>query len=97
VPKKNYFTEQTRDVYFQTFKTYFEIDEKVELSKKKLTRKPSFNIHDAFSAVDIYKRGNLIAGDFKKYMERNGFHPTESEMIYLIARFDRNLNGVITY
>lgn len=62
-----------------------------------MTRRPTFNIHDAFSCTDTYKRGNLVAGDFKKLMERNGFHPTESEMIYLIARFDRNLNGVITY
>lgn len=69
----------------------------MELSKKKLTRKPSFNIHDAFSCVDVYKRGSLIAGDFKKLMERNGFHPTESEMIYLLARFDRNLDGIVTY
>jgi len=30
-------------------------------------------------------------------MQRNGFHPTESEMCWLGARFDRNLTGKITY
>ena len=30
-------------------------------------------------------------------MQKNGFHPTESEMTWLCARFDKNLNGFITY
>ena len=30
-------------------------------------------------------------------MQRNGFHPTETEMILLMARFDKNHSGFIKY
>lgn len=30
-------------------------------------------------------------------MQRNGFHPTETEMNHLFPRFDRNQNGFVSY
>ena len=79
------------------FKCHFEIDEKIEVFKKKLTRKPSFNIHDAFASVDVYRQGRLTKDDMKRLMQRNGFQPTETELLLINARFDRNLNGFINY
>lgn len=67
------------------------------MSKKRCTRRPSFNIHDAFACVDVFRQGHINIDDIKRLMQKNGFHPTESEMIWLNARFDRNLNGSITY
>ena len=97
VPKKNYFTAETREAFFQVFKCHFETDEKIEVFKKRLTRKVTFNIHDAFACVDTYKQGRLTKDDLKRLMQRNGFHPTETELGLLNARFDRNLNGFINY
>ena len=79
------------------FKTHFAVDEQIEMCKKRLTRRPTFNIHDAFACVDTYKQGRLTKEDFKRLMQRNGLHPTETELILLNARFDRTLNGFITY
>lgn len=97
VPKREYFTNDTRAAFFDVFKAHFEIEEHIEIFKKKLTRRPSFNIHDAFASVDTYKQGKLTKEDLKRMMQRNGFHPTESELNLLYPRFDRNLNGFITY
>ena len=97
IPKKDFFTENTRAAFFDVFKSHFEVDENVEIAKKKLTRKPSFNIHDAFASVDSYKNGKLTIDDIKRMMQRNGFHPTDTELQLLNKRFDRNLNGFITY
>jgi len=55
MPKKNYFSDQSRDAFFQTFKAHFHIDQKIEIAKKRCTRKPTFNIHDAFSCVDTFR------------------------------------------
>jgi hypothetical protein len=68
IPKSDYFTEQTRETFYNVFRAYFEIDEKIEIFKKRLTRKPSFNIHDAFSTVDHYKNGKLSIDDIKRLM-----------------------------
>ena len=55
VPKKYYFSDDTRDYFFQLFKTHFQTEEKVELAKKKVSRSHTFTVHDAFSALDTYK------------------------------------------
>jgi Ca2+-binding EF-hand superfamily protein len=47
--------------------------------------------------VDYYKNGKLTIEDFKRMMQRNGFHPTDTELSLLNRRFDRNLQGFITY
>lgn len=97
IPKKFYFCDSTRNAFHLLFKAHFECEEKIEVCKKRLTRTPTFNIHDAFSCVDAFKQGRLTKDDLKRLMQRNGFHPTESELILLNQRFDRNLNGYINY
>lgn len=67
------------------------------MAKKKLARRPTFNIHDAFAACDTYRQGHLTREDLKRLMQRNGFHCTESELNMLVARFDRRLMGIIQY
>lgn len=67
------------------------------MAKKRVARRQTFNIHDAFSNCDIYRQGHLTREDIKRMMQRNGFHCTESEMNMLIARFDRRLMGLIQY
>ena len=97
LPKKAYFTEQTRALFFTVFKTHFHAEQKIEVAKKRATRRPTFNIHDAFAACDVYRQGHLTRDDLKRVMQRNGFHSTESELNMLSARFDRKLMGVISY
>lgn len=66
--KKSYFTQQTRDYYYQVFKTHFHTDQKIELAKKKCVRRPTFNIHDAFATIDIFKQGKLNKEDLKRFL-----------------------------
>jgi len=68
IPKKNYFCEQTRDLFLQTFKVHFHVDQKIQLVKRRCARLPSFNIHDAFSCVDTNNQGELTRDDFKRLM-----------------------------
>ena len=79
------------------FKIHFEIDHKLETAKKQCTRLPSFSVDHAFTTIDTNLRGTLNKEDLKKFMQKNGFSPTESELVWLCARFDKNLNGVIRY
>lgn len=52
IHKYDYFTRETRDLFFRTFKTHFAVEESAELLRKRLARRPYFNAHDAFTAVD---------------------------------------------
>lgn len=97
VPRKYYFADETRDKFFQLFKTHFLTEEKIELAKKRIARSHTFTIHDAFSCVDTYKQGHLNRDDLLRLMQKNGLHPSESEMTLLCARFDKRLTGTIAY
>lgn len=50
--KHEYFTRDTRDLFLRTFRTHFNVEESAELLRKRLSRRPYFNAHDAFTAVD---------------------------------------------
>ena len=47
--------------------------------------------------MDTYRKGSLTIDDLKRFLQKNGFHPTETELAHLNFRFDRNLNGMISY
>jgi hypothetical protein len=95
--KRDYFTEQTRLGLFKVFKAHFLIDKKIEKAKKTCTHRPNFNVPDAYHKIDVDERGTITIDSMKRFMQINGFHPTNSELSWIFPRFDRNLKGYITY
>jgi len=92
--KTEYFTRDTRDLYLRT---HFSVEESAELLRKRLSRRPYFNAHDAFTAVDQDRNGYLTRDEFKSILRDNGFYATDSEVAILIDRYDRNNDGRISY
>lgn len=56
VSRFNFFNIQTRDQFFRCFKKHFEIEESIELCKKRLQRRPKFNVHEVFRYVDVFEQ-----------------------------------------
>jgi Ca2+-binding EF-hand superfamily protein len=73
------------------------IDKKIEKAKKVCTHRPNFNVPDSFHKIDVNERGIIDLSALKKFLQKNGFHPTDSELSWIFARFDRKLNGFISY
>lgn len=46
--KRDYFSRDTRDLLLKTFKVHFSVEESAEFLRKRLGRRPNFNVHDAF-------------------------------------------------
>jgi Ca2+-binding EF-hand superfamily protein len=97
LPKKFYFTDNTRTLLLKVLDAHFHADQRIEIAKKKVARSPTFNIHDAFSAFDVYRQGHLTKENLKSMMQRNGYHINDSESTWLMARFDRRNMGIISY
>lgn len=95
--KHEYFTRETRDLFLRTFKVHFSVEESAELLRKRLARRPYFNAHDAFTAVDQDRNGYLTRDEFNSILRDNGFYATDSEISILIDRYDRNHDGRISY
>jgi Ca2+-binding EF-hand superfamily protein len=96
-PKNEYFTRDTRDYLLKTFKVHFTVEESAELLRKRLSRRPSFNVHDAFMTCDQDKNGYITRDEFKGILKEYGFYATDSEISWLIDRYDKNHDGRISY
>jgi Ca2+-binding EF-hand superfamily protein len=96
-PKNEYFTRDTRDQFLRTFKVHFSVEESAELLRKRLLRRPGFSAHDAFTAVDIDRNGYITRDEFKKVLREYGFYALDSELTWLVDRYDRNRDGRISY
>jgi Ca2+-binding EF-hand superfamily protein len=96
-PKNEYFTRETRDLFLRTFKVHFNVEESAELLRKRLLRRPGFSAHDAFNACDADKNGYITRDEFKKILREYGFYALDSELTWLVDRYDRNRDGRISY
>jgi Ca2+-binding EF-hand superfamily protein len=76
---------------------HFSVEESAELVRKRLFRRPGFSAHDAFTAVDLDKNGYITRDEFKKVLREYGFYALESELTWLVDRYDRNRDGRISY
>ena len=54
--RSHFFSRETRDLFLASFRTHFSCEESAELLRQRLGRRPQFNVHDAFQAID--KDGN---------------------------------------
>lgn len=97
IPKVHFFARETRDLILRCFRTHFEIEESIELVKKRLARRPKFNVRDAFKCIDVDDVDYLTKETFKRFLHTHKCYPTESEMIWLNNRFDRNNNSRISF
>jgi len=88
---------ETRNMFLSTFRTHFTIEESAELLRKRLSRRPNFNVHDVFLAIDYDSTGYLTRSELRKTLSENGINASEHELKMLIQRFDRNSDGRISY
>jgi Ca2+-binding EF-hand superfamily protein len=84
-------------MYMRVIRTHFSIEESAELLRQKLARRPSFSAHEAFSHCDRSKNGYLTSEEFRKLLAENQVFVTDSELESLVARYDHNSDGRISY
>jgi Ca2+-binding EF-hand superfamily protein len=53
----------------RTFKIFFSIEENAELSRKRLAKRPYFNVHEAFAALDADRSGFITRDEIKQILK----------------------------
>ncbi len=52
-------------MFFKTLQLYFANEEGAELVRRRLSKRPRFDVHDAFAAVDSDKNGFITRDELK--------------------------------
>ena len=65
--------------------------------RKKLARRPQFNIVDAFKTLDKFEKGYATLEDIKILLSNHGIQTNEIDLFTLIKRYDKGDSGKITF
>lgn len=97
VPRPEYFSSYTRELFFRTLRVHFSVEASAENLRRRLLRIPGFSASDAFAAVDQDRNGFITRDEFRAILRQYGFFNTETEISWLLERYDRDRNGRVTY
>jgi len=97
VPRHEYFSSYTRELFFKTLRVHFSVEASAENLRRRLLRIPGFSASDAFAAVDSDRNGFITRDEFRAILRQYGFFNTETEISWLLERYDRDHDGRVTY
>jgi Ca2+-binding EF-hand superfamily protein len=97
VNRLDYFTSYTRELFFKTLRVHFSVEASAENLRRRLLRIPGFSTSDAFAAVDSDRDGYITRDEFRGILREYGIYVSESEISWLVERYDRNQDGRISY
>jgi Ca2+-binding EF-hand superfamily protein len=97
IPKHRFFEDATREEFMACLSKLMEAEESIELSKQRVSRRPRFNVRDAFDHLDCFDRGVISRDEIKELLNKNHIYPTEIELGWLTDRFDKKRIGRISY
>ena len=95
--RTHFFMLETRNMYLSAFRTHFTVEENVEMTRKRLSRRPDFNIHEAYMAIDRDQNGCISRPEIRRILAENGVYATEKDLQMMVNRFDRNSDGRVSY
>ena len=95
--REDCFSYSTRLQFKELMKTHFSVERLAETLRKSLNHDPSFDVYEAFKAIDVNKDGIITKNEIKKVFEGRGFFVTEMEVAALMERMDKDKDGRISY
>ena len=91
------FMNETKLEFKQLCRTHFKIEVFAEQLRQRLSKRPGFNIYDAFLSCDLNEDGTISKDELRRLIESRGFYVSEKEMNSLVEKIDRDKDGRISY
>ena len=64
-------------MFLSVFRTHFTIEEQAEKLRQRLQRRPDFNVHECFLAIDKDSNGYIGKGELRRIRSENGVYASE--------------------
>lgn len=68
-----------------------------EQLRQRLQKRPQFSLLEAFDYLDKNEEGVISAEEFKLVMEEYGMFLDNEDVSSLLKRYDKNLDGKVSY
>lgn len=91
------FSSLTMDMFERTFRTIFNGFAAQNDMNRRLREKPAFFISAAFERLDSNGNGFVSKDELQRFFDEHRHFATSRELDLLVARFDSNGDGRITY
>lgn len=95
--REDFFRAETRNQLRRCWRVHFDLESEAEILRQRLSRRPLFNVHDAFKTTDKSAQGFITITQLRSLLNEHKFYPSERELINLMDRYDRNKDGRISY
>jgi Ca2+-binding EF-hand superfamily protein len=96
--KLNYvFTSETKYLMKKVLDSQLSNEAFSEDLRQKLSRRPLFNIYEAFKTLDRNDNGVIDEHEFRDLLIDHGIYASGKELSNLLKRYDRNNDGKISY
>jgi len=82
--RTHFFTQETRNMFLGMIRSHLTVEESAELLRKRMTRRPYFNVHEAFQAIDRDSNGFLTRIELRRILAENGVNTSERDLQMLI-------------
>lgn len=69
----------------------FKVEQQAESIRQRLSKSYTFNIYDAFRAVDANDNGRISSDELRGIIEKTGFYVSLPEIKALIERYDSKI------
>lgn len=69
--------DKTLLIYRNLWNNHIKIEQQAEFIRDRLSKKSSFNIYDAFKAVDSDNDGKINKYELKQIIDGNGFYTSD--------------------
>jgi Ca2+-binding EF-hand superfamily protein len=91
------FTSTTRFKVKQVLTSVLNNENRSEDIRNRLSARHYFSVYEAFKALDKYNIGNVTVSDFKTALTDLGIYTTLKDLDNLMSRYDKNLDGKVSY
>ena len=95
--KDDCFFVDTNLEFRAVWRTHFKIESAAEHLRQRLSKRPGFNVYDAFGACDLNDDGRISKDELRRLVESRGFYVSYKEVGDLVEKFDKTKDGQISF